>query len=109
MKLEPNGVGPHRPARQARPLDSIFALSDPLLGRAALIVEGHHPFGRAAQVRDQKADPRIKLARVPLDLGHDPTGAAPTLGLIAEAGVVTPDLMRRAAHRTLEQMRDPLL
>src|SRR4051794_18819764 len=44
---------------------------------------------------------------MPLDLGHDPAGAAPGLGLVAEAGVVTPDSIGRTAHRTLEQMSDP--
>src|SRR4051794_14218350 len=46
---------------------------------------------------------------MPLDLGHDPAGAAPGLGLVAEAGVVTPDFMGRTAHRTLEQMSNPAL
>src|SRR3954466_173371 len=30
---------------------------------------------------------------MPLDLGHDPARGAPGLGLVAEAGVVTPDLV----------------
>src|SRR3954463_979698 len=46
---------------------------------------------------------------MPLDLGHDPAGAAPGLGLVAEAGVETPDLVGRTPHRTLEQMSNPAL
>ena len=40
MKLEPDGVVAEAAARQARPLDRVLALLDPLLGRALLIVEG---------------------------------------------------------------------
>ena len=43
MKLEPHRVGGERSARQSRPLDRAFALLDPLLCRAALIVEGDDP------------------------------------------------------------------
>src|SRR3954471_23812813 len=43
---------------------------------------------------------------MPLDLGHDPAGAAPGLGLVAEAGVETPDLVGWTPHRALEQVRD---
>src|SRR3954468_9977298 len=100
MKLKPNGVGPHRPARQPCPPDRVLALSDPVLRRAALIVEGHHALGRAAQVRDQEAHPRIEFARVPLNLGHDPARVAPALGLVAKADVEASDLMRGTAHRT---------
>src|SRR3954463_9830746 len=106
MKLKPDRVGLHRPARQACPLRGILALSDPLLRCAALIVEGHHALGRAAQVRDQEDHPWIEFARMPLDLRHNPTRAGPSLGLVAEAGVETPNLVRRTAHRTLEQVCD---
>src|SRR6266699_5226695 len=47
MKLEPHGVGRERPARQPCPLDRGLAFFDPLLARAALVVEGDHPLGRA--------------------------------------------------------------
>src|SRR5215210_6187663 len=43
---------------------------------------------------------------MPLDLGYDPAGAAPGLSLVAEAGVVTPDLVGWTPHRALEQVRD---
>src|SRR3954452_12004620 len=46
---------------------------------------------------------------MPLDLGHDPAGPAPGLGLVAEAGVQAPDLVGWTSHRTLEQMSDPAL
>src|SRR5829696_369025 len=105
MKLEADGVGLHRPARQPRPPDRILTLSDPLLRRAALIVKGEHPLGWAAQVRDQKAHPGIEFTRMPLHLGHDPARVAPALGLVAEAGVETADVVGWAAHRTCEQVR----
>jgi hypothetical protein len=68
MKLEPDGVGGERPARQPCPLDRAFTFFDPLLARPALIVEGDDPLGGARQVGDNEADARIKLTRVPLDL-----------------------------------------
>jgi hypothetical protein len=61
-KLKPNGIGSERLARQPRPLDRAPAFLDPLLGRAALIVEGDNPLGRAGQVGDDEADARNKLA-----------------------------------------------
>src|SRR3954447_26824777 len=109
MKLEPDRVGLHGPARQTRPLDRVLTLFDPLLRRAPSIVEGHHALGWTTQVRDQEAHPGIEFAGVPLHLSHNPTCAAPSLGLIAEAGVEAPDLVRRTPHRTLEQISDPAL
>src|SRR5665811_2448463 len=52
---------------------------------------------------------RIKLARVPLDLGNHAARYLPALRLITEAGVVPSDLARRTANRALEQVADPLL
>src|SRR3954471_21552646 len=46
---------------------------------------------------------------MPLHLGYDPARAGPALGLVAEAGVETPDLVGWTAHRTLEQMSNPAL
>jgi hypothetical protein len=46
MKLQTHCVGGERSARQPRPLDRTLAFLDPLLGRAALVVEGDDPFGR---------------------------------------------------------------
>ena len=50
------------------PLDRALALLDPLLRCAALVVEGDGTRGRPCQVGDNKADTRIKLAGVLLDL-----------------------------------------
>src|SRR3954471_144000 len=72
MKLKPHRVGLHRPARQPCPPDRILTLSDPLLRRAALIVKGDHPLGRAAQVGHQEAHPWIEFTRMRLDLGYNP-------------------------------------
>ena len=46
---------------------------------------------------------------MPLDLGHDAAWHCPALGLIAEAGVVSPDRDRRATNRALEKVADALL
>ncbi len=48
VKLETDGIGGERPARQPRPPDRALALFYPLLRRAALIVEGDDPLSRAA-------------------------------------------------------------
>ena len=60
MKLEANGIVAEPAARQACPPDRVFALLDPLLSRAALIVERNHPLGGAAQVGDNEPDPRVR-------------------------------------------------
>src|ERR1700722_2269873 len=52
MKLEPDGVGGERPARQPRPLGRAFTFFDPLLAHPAFVVERHGPLGRARQVGD---------------------------------------------------------
>ena len=70
MKLKPNGVGRERPARQPRPADRTLAFLDPLLGRAALIVECDNPFCRARQIGDDEADAGIKLAWMPVPVGN---------------------------------------
>jgi hypothetical protein len=46
-----------------------------------LIVEGDDAFGRPRQVGDDEADPRVKLARMPLDLCDNPPGILPALRL----------------------------
>src|SRR5262245_3234362 len=97
MKLEPHGVGRERPARQPRPLDRAFALLDPLLARATLVVDRDDALGRAAHVRHDEADAGIKFSGMPLDLGDNPPRLGPGSGLIAEdtgahgAPVVRPD------------------
>src|SRR5256884_5220907 len=109
MKLEPHRVGGERSARQSRPLDRAFALLDPLLARPALVVESNDALGRAAHVRHDEADARIKFARVPLDFGNDPARLRPACRLVGEIGVVPPDLVRRSSDRALEQIADPVL
>ena len=52
VKLEPNLVVAELAARQSRPFDRVLAFLDVLLRFAPLVVEGHHPLGGAAQVRD---------------------------------------------------------
>ena len=75
MKLEPNGIGRERPARQPRPLDRPLAFFDPLLACAALVVEGHDILGGASHVGHDEADARIEFAWMPFDLGDDARGA----------------------------------
>src|SRR4029077_21171005 len=60
-----------------------LAFFDVLLAGAAVVVEGNDALGRPRQVGDDEADARIKLAGVPLDLGHHSSGLCPCAGLVA--------------------------
>ena len=81
----------------------------PLLRRAALIVEGDNPLSRARQVGDDEADARNKLARMPLYLGDHPARLDPASGLIGEAGVEPPHMVRGTPDRARQQIADPRL
>src|SRR6516225_8950833 len=70
MELKTNGVGGEGTARQPGPFDRALALFDPLLRRAALVVEGHDARW-PRQISHDEPDARIKLAGVTLDLGYD--------------------------------------
>ncbi len=109
VKLEPSLVVAKLAARQPRPLDGVLAFLDPLLRGAALIVEGHHPFRWSAQVGDDEADAGVQFARMPFDLGDHTTFLVPRTGLIAEAGVVAANMVRRATDGTGEQVSDAFL
>src|SRR5262249_12486977 len=109
MKLEPHGVGCELPARQPRPFDRALAFLDPLFAGAALVVERDHALGRAAHVRHDEADARIKFFGMPLDLGDHPARLAPGSGLIADARMTPAHMVRGSSDRTLEQIADPVL
>jgi hypothetical protein len=49
---------------------------DVLLASAAVVVEADDTLGRPRQVGDDEANPRAKLARMPLDLGHHLAGCS---------------------------------
>ena len=109
MELEPDGVVTELAARQACPLDGVFAFLDPLLGRAALIVECDDPLGGSAQVGYNEPDARVQLTRMPLDLGDDAAGFVPGRGLIAEAGMIPANIIGRPADGAFQQMGDAAL
>src|SRR5262249_9498736 len=109
MKLETDGVGSERPARQPCPLDRALALFDPLLARPALVVEGDDIFGGPRHVRHDEADARIKFARMPFDLGDDAAALCPASGLISEICIGTPHFVRRPPNRARQKMANPLL
>lgn len=69
VKLEANRIGGEGPTGKPRPFDRALALFDPLLARAALVIEGDDIRGAPRHVDDDEPDARIKLARMPLDLG----------------------------------------
>ena len=96
MELEPDLVVAKAVTGQARPVDRVLAFLDPLLGCTPAIVELRHPRSRSRQVGDDEADLGVQLTRMPLDLGHDTAGLAPGRGLVAEAGMKDPDVIRRS-------------
>ena len=108
-ELETHGVGGEGPTSQPGPFDRALALFNPLLSRAALVVEGDDSLGPPRQVAHDEADARVKLAPMPSDLGHDAArlGLAPRL--ITETGKVAAHLVRRSSDRRLEQVFDPAL
>src|SRR3954470_431939 len=109
MELKAHGIGGESPAGQSRPFDRVLAFLYILFARAAPVIEGDDAFGRARQVGDNESNTRIQLARIPFDLRHNMARLAPTLRLIAEAGVVAPYLVRRSPDRAFEQMSDLVL
>jgi hypothetical protein len=95
VQLQPHGVGVETTTRQPRPDEGVLALLDPLLGGAAAIVKSDDPLGRAVEIGNDEADPRIELARMPLDLGDDTAGLRPALRLVAEAGIGAANVLGR--------------
>ena len=85
MKLKPDSVSCERPARQMRPLDRARSFIDPLPGRAAFVVEGDDPLGRARQVGDDEADARPgEILVVPVIRAGKRIAPSPTLAQIRE-------------------------
>src|SRR3954467_12479144 len=109
MELETHGIGGEGAALQPSPLNCILALFDILLARAAPVIEGDDALSGPRQVGDNESNTRIQLARIPFDLGHDMARLVPALRLIAEAGVITPYLVRWSPDRALQQMSDLVL
>ena len=87
----------------------MFAFLDELLRRPPVIIESDDPFSGTAQVGDDEADAGVQFTGMPLDLGNDTTFLVPRSGLIAEAGVLAPDMVRRTASGTCQQMGDAFL
>lgn len=74
-----------------------------------MIVEGHDPFGRAAQVGDDKVDAGIQFAGMSFGLGNDAAFPVPRSGLVAEAGMEPLDTLGRTPDRTAKQLGDAFL
>ena len=74
-QLQPHLVFRKVVAGQAGPLDGILASLDPLLRRAPLVVEPHHPFGGPAEIGHHEPDPREQFAVVTFHLGQHAPGA----------------------------------
>jgi hypothetical protein len=109
MRLQANRIGGEGTARQPGPLDRALALFDVLLAGAAVVVEGDDPLSRSGQVGDDEAGAWVQLARMPLDLGHDPARFLPALRLIGKPGVMPAHLMRRSPDWALQEMSSPVL
>ena len=109
VQLQPHLVVAEPLAGQPRPVEGILALLDVLLGRAALIVEPHHPIRVHRQVGDDEAHAGEQLARMPFDLGNHPAWLVPALRLILEVLVEPLDLdLRGVPDRPGQLVRDLL-
>jgi hypothetical protein len=82
----------------SRVLGGLLAFLDVLLRRPTAIVEGDHALVPAGQDGDGKADRGIKFAGIPFDFGNDRALLVPRTGLIAEAGVIAPYMVRRVSE-----------
>ena len=82
---QPHLVGTEAVARKPRHCDRLLALFDPLLRRAALVVEAHHGPVIGCQTGHDEPDPREQLPEVALDLRHHPPLVLPTGRLIKKA------------------------
>ena len=91
-QLQSHFVGPEAMTRQPRPVRGLFTFFDPLLGRAALVVEPHHRAAWQGHARHDESDAREQLALVMLDLGDNPPRLRPALGLKAAKFPVTKSL-----------------
>ena len=95
-----------RAAGELRPLHRVLTLLDPLLRRAAAIVELDDVSRLLREIGDNEPHTGKQLPRVPFDLGNDAPGSLPRLGLITKAVVEDLRLVRGAAWRAGEQMLD---
>ena len=84
MQLQPCLVVTKPLARQARPVEGMFAFLDVLLGSSTLIVEPHHLFRFLFRVGDDEADLRQQFARRPFDLGDDTAFFFPRFRFVLE-------------------------
>lgn len=84
-QLEPYLVIHEVMTRQPSPLQRLLPFLDPLLGCSSLVVELDDFLGPPTQICDDESHPWEQLPGVPLYLGHNPTGRAPTSGLVREA------------------------
>ena len=73
MQLEPNLVVSETVAGKPGPVDRVLAFLDVLLRRATAVVELRHPLGGPRQVGHDEADPRTKLAWMPIGRTADGT------------------------------------
>ena len=103
---EPYLVRPKSVAAQPRHLHRLLAFFDPLLRRAALVVEPHHRPAVRLQVGHDESYPRKQLPKVELDLGHHPPRRPPTGCLVEEAFVPHDRLVAWSSHRARQQLRD---
>ena len=93
-------------ARQPRPVGGLLACFDPLLRRAALVVEPHDRATREDHVGHDEADAGKQLTPVVLHLSDNPSGPGPALRLIGETLVAYQGLAawpsRRAKHNVFD-------
>ena len=103
-QLQASLVVPECAARELRPLHRVLALFDPLLGRAATVVELDHALGPQGEIGDDESHTREQLAPMPLDLGHHAPQLLPRFRLVLEA-VIKYLRPQATAFRDAERLR----
>ena len=82
MELEPHRVRLERRARKPRPLDRVLAFLDPLLGRAAPVVEGDDALGWLAGKGVAALIPNFPPASVPVWVVLAAAGFSALVGIV---------------------------
>ena len=98
-ELEADGVRLEPMAREPRPACRVLPLLDVLLCLSPAVVELDDPVGRGLRVRHDEPYAGEQFPGVPLDLGHHPSVAIPSLRPIAKGRIAEDRLLRRTSHR----------
>src|SRR5215510_4381995 len=99
-------IGPGAVTGEPGPVGRGFPFLDPLLGRAALVVEANDGPVCSGHGGDDEPYPGEKFAEMMLDFRDHPAWAVPGGGLVVEAAVADQRRVTRSATRPRQQIFD---